>query len=162
MTTDERLQKVEGQLARVRWFNRCLIACIVLSLGVWFILKAFAPETAWAQSGTKEIRANKFVLEDEKGKVRATLAMTGTGPILWLSDENGKQRATLGAFEVGPVLFLNDETGTTRVSLAAFKEGPALALGSKNGGAAATLNVRENRPSLALYDVNGESIWSAP
>lgn len=32
MSTDERLEKVEGQLARVRWFNRCFVALIVLSL----------------------------------------------------------------------------------------------------------------------------------
>ena len=91
MTTDERMEKMEGQLVRVRWFNRCLIACIVLSLGVWFILKTFGLETAWAKSGAKEIRANSFVLEDENGKPRALLGVNKDGTGLLLYDENAKE-----------------------------------------------------------------------
>ena len=34
MVTEERMEKIEGQLTRVRWFNRCLMACIILGLGV--------------------------------------------------------------------------------------------------------------------------------
>jgi len=40
MSTDERMEKMEGQLACVRWVNRCLKACTVVSLGVRFIEKS--------------------------------------------------------------------------------------------------------------------------
>jgi hypothetical protein len=43
MTTDERMEKMERELVRLRWLNRYLIACIVLSLGVWFVYKSFGP-----------------------------------------------------------------------------------------------------------------------
>ena len=82
MTTEERLEKMEGQLARVRWFNRCLIACIALSLlvGLPFLVAGY---------GVKEIRANAFILEDENGNERADLAVHEDGPKLGLLDENG-------------------------------------------------------------------------
>ncbi|MGB2866765.1 MAG: hypothetical protein WBC05_25765 [Sedimentisphaerales bacterium] len=141
MTTDERMEKMEGQLARVRWFNRCLIACIVLSLGGWFILKSFGPETAWAQFGAKVIRAGSFILEDENGKARAGLSVLKTGPALQLYDENGKARASLSVLKTGPGLLLFDENGKNRVMQA---------VDDKDG------------PMLALFDKNGKPIWSVP
>ena len=85
------MEKMEDQLACVRWFSRCLIACIALSLGVWFIWKTFCPETAWAQSGVKEIRANSFILEDENGKQRTVPAyIKEKGPGLVLCGADGK------------------------------------------------------------------------
>jgi len=109
MTTDERIEKMERQLARMRWFNRCLIACIVLSFGGCFISKTFGPEKALAQSGSKVIRANSFFLEDENGNIRASLHITKDGPGLLLSDENDKVRATLVSVKDGPGLSLIDE-----------------------------------------------------
>lgn len=111
MTTDERIEKMEGQLARMRWFNRCLIACIVLSFGAWFILKSFGPETVWAQPGVKEIRATCFILLDENGKGRAVLSVLNDVPGLWLYDENGKVRASMAVGKAGPDLRLFDENG---------------------------------------------------
>ena len=32
MTTDERIEKVESQLARIRWINGCLIVGVILCL----------------------------------------------------------------------------------------------------------------------------------
>jgi len=96
MPTDERMEKMEGQLARVIWFNRCLIACIVLSLGFCFVSKTFGPEAASAQSGVKQVRAKRFVVEDENGNGRGILAVTKEGPTLALFDKNGKSRVLLG------------------------------------------------------------------
>ena len=155
MTTDERLEKVEGQLARVRWFNRCLIGCIALSLGAWFILKTFGTETAWAQSGPKEIRANKFALEDENGKTRAQLAMAKGEPELALFDENGKQRAGLGLGTGGPGLRLSDENGKARAGLFILKVGPFLVLTDENGKTRANLSEINNEVYLSLNDENG-------
>ena len=134
MTTDERLEKVEGQLARVRWFNRFLIACTVLSLGVWFIWKSFGPETARAQSVTRVVRANRFVLEDDNGKMRGELSMGTPGPVLMLLAEN---RAP-------------------SIVLSVTREGQSLMLTDKNGRGA-SLSVSDGRPSLMLRDENGKT-----
>ena len=125
MSTDERIEKMEGQLARMRWFNCCLIACIVLPLGAWFISKNFGPKTAWAQSRVKEIRANSFILEDENGKGRAALSVLKDGPVLGLFDENGKLRVGLGVLNDVPGLELFDENGKKRAGLVVVKEADA-------------------------------------
>ena len=140
MTTDERMEKMEGQLARVRWINRCLIVCIVLSLGVWFILKTFGTEQVWAQSGVKEIRATRFIVKDENGKAHAALGMGKDGPRLSIYDENGKDRAVLSVNKAGPGLSLFDENNKFRAMLLVGKAGP----------------------SLLLFDEYDKPIWSAP
>lgn len=111
----------------------CLIACIVLSLGVWFVCKSFRPERAWVQSGVKEIRAKRFILEDENGKTRADLSVGKNNPGLWLFDENGKVRASLNIGKDGSGLGLSDENSKTRIVLYMGKDGPRLALFGENG-----------------------------
>jgi len=162
MTTDERMEKMEGQLVRVRWFNRCLIGCIVLSLGVWFILKTFGPETAWAQSGTKEIRANKFVLEDENGKERASLSVHQDGPRLTLMDDNGKPRVSLLVLKGAPGLMLYDENGQTCAALSVLGRAPGLRLYDESGKPRVQLELVEDKPGLLLKDENGKTIWGTP
>ena len=134
MTIDERIEKMERQLVRVRWVNRGLIACIVLSLlvGLPFLM---------AGSGVKEIRANRFILEDENGKTRAELSLKKDGPNLSLSDENGKPRAGLTV----------DKDGR-----------PGLLLLDDNGKCLAILSVAMDGPWLALFEENGKVIWKAP
>ena len=155
MTTDERMEKMEGQLARVRWFNRCLIVCIVLSLGAWFILNTFGSERVWSQSGAKEIRANCFILEDENGKRRALLGMGMGGPSLMLLDENGKSRALLAASKDGLELSMYDENGENRAKLIVAKDVLALGLRDENNKLRAMLAVlKDIGPGLSLYDEN--------
>ena len=141
MSTDERMERIEGQLARIRWINRCLIACIVLSLGVWFIRETFTPETAAEQSDVKVIRANGFILEDENGKIHADLTVFNRGPRLSLYDKKGNTRAKLYVGMSGPSLSLSDE--------------PNLEMRNKDGNTRASLTVYDNGPSLSLYDENG-------
>ena len=156
MTTDERMKKMEGQLARVRWINCCLIACIVLSFGVFFISKTFGPKTVWAQAGVKEIRANSFVLEDENGKTRVLLSSPKEGPVLGMLDENGQARVGLSVYKNGPVLKLYDENGKSRAWLSVDKDGPALGLGDENGKVRASLVVVNKVPIMLMYDENGK------
>jgi len=162
MTTDERFEKVEGQLARVRWINRCLIGCIVVALGLWFILKTFGPETAWAQSGAKEIRAKRFVLEDENGKTRADLRVDKNGPSLRLCDENEKARVRLMAFKDATCLALTDENGKPRAAFVVDMDKSALMLSDENGKPRAVFEVEKDRPVLSYTDENGKLLWSAP
>jgi hypothetical protein len=78
MTTDERIEKLEKGLASARRLNRWLLAAVGLALGVWILAGTFGPTMAAAPAGggaVKEVRANRFVVEDENGKVRAVLAV---------------------------------------------------------------------------------------
>ena len=158
MTSEERIEKIERQLAHMRWFNRALIACIVLSLGLWFIPKTFGPATAWART----LQASSFVLVDENGKPRASLSVLEGGPALVLNDENGKLSALLEVIKEGPRLLMHDENGKSRVLLLLAREGAGLSLSDENGMTRAGLLMGKNGPKLVLYDENGKSIWSAP
>ena len=59
----------------------------------------------------REVRARKFVLEDENGEIRAGLVALKDGPMLALYDEKGENRAGLGVDKDGPMLALDDENG---------------------------------------------------
>jgi hypothetical protein len=64
-----------------------------LALGVWILAGTFGPTMAAAPAGggaVKEVRANRFVVEDANGKVRACLGVDKAGPGLDLIDEKGK------------------------------------------------------------------------
>ena len=154
MTTEERLEKLEKELAQL------------------------------ARAATEEVIARQFVLVDDKGKTRAVLGMSKTGPSLALYDENGKFRATLNVTEDGPALGLLDEKGKPRAGLAVTKDGPQLSLFDENSKNRAWLAMSKNGPGLILLDENdkprvglamlkdgpklglsdekGKLIWSAP
>ena len=63
------------------------------------------------------VKANQFVLVDEKGNLRAMLGMTEYGTGLVLFDENDKSRAVLAADEDWSELVLLDENGNPRAQL---------------------------------------------
>ena len=111
MTTEERLEKMERELGRVKEV----------------LARSRVEGTA------KEIRAKSFVLEDENGKPRARLGITECGPGLMLLDEKGELCAGLSMTETGPLLALYDENGKGRVVLFVTQDGPHLALHDENG-----------------------------
>ena len=57
----------------------------------------------------RETGAKRFVVVDEKGKIRAILGMNKAGPELALLDENGNVRGSMGLTEGRPVIALFDE-----------------------------------------------------
>jgi hypothetical protein len=186
MTTEERLEKMERELARVKCRYYWLLAAVGLVVGVcalvWFGT-GFA-RTAQAQDAKKVVRANEFVLEDENGKHRAVLSASKENPGLCLYDENGKPRAMLGMSKVGSGLDFFDENGKCRASFGVAKDGPKLALHDENGNGRAALGVAKgmaglflfdekvkirallgvdkDRPGLTLFDENGKVIGQVP
>jgi len=155
MTIDERVKKMEGQLARLRWFNRCLIVCIVLSLVVGVPILV-----AWSE--LKAICSKRFILMDESGKSRALLGVQNYGPRLSMSDENGKLSVALTVFKNGPELSLSDENGRPRAILCVGKDGPGLSLYGEYLEPRAILSVGKDGPGLRLLDENGKTFWSTP
>ena len=68
-------------------------------------------------SAQKVVRANEFVLEDENGKMQASLSVIKEATILVLLDHNGKVRVSLSVDKDGPGLFLSDDSDRMRVVL---------------------------------------------
>jgi hypothetical protein len=163
MTIEDRLENMERELGRVKRHNRGLLGAILLLAGGLIVPGLFETTAIRAQSqkpGTvKEIRANNFIIEDEKGEVRATLGMTNDNPCLIISDQNRKMRVLLSLGQNGPGLVLLDGNGKSRVALIApIKEiGPFLQLNDENGKIRAELELdKSGRGGLRLYDENRE------
>jgi len=162
MTADQRFERLEQQLARAKWFNRCLTFCIVLVLGGWFLWKSFGPQTAWAQSGPRIVRANSFVLEDANGLCCGELRAGEPGPVLILFADNGSPSVVLSVTKQEPSLMLVDKNGKGSTSLSVRQGRPALALHDEKGKARAGLSLDKNMTSLWMFDQNSKLIWSAP
>jgi len=116
MTTEERLEKLERELTRANRCNRWLLAGVVLAAGLLALAWTWTQSTAVAQAqgaetAPKVIRANKLVIEDEKGKIRVILSVNKDGASLALDDENGKTRASLNVYKDRPSLTLSDADG---------------------------------------------------
>jgi len=184
MTTDERIENLEKGLASARRFNRWLLAAVGLALGVWILAGTLEPRMAGAEGGAaavNEVRAKKFVLVDDAGKVHAGLAPTKDGAGLILFDEAGKTRAmlsvgALGLYDAegktrvmlsvgadGPALGLFDAAGKTRAGLSVGAHGPGLVMADENGKGRVGLTASKvGGAGLDLYDAAGRRVWSAP
>ena len=136
MDIEERLAKLERELLSEKRRNRWLLAAVglgVVGVGLAWALVITTSTAQGANTGAKVIRANQFVLEDETGKLRATLAVDKDGPRLILDNERGKPRASLAVDKDGPLLLLADETGKPRAGMSVDKDGPRLLLADENG-----------------------------
>jgi hypothetical protein len=183
MTTEERIENLEKGLASARRLNRWLLAAVGLALGVWILAGTFGPATAAAPAGgaaVREVRANRFVVEDENGKARAVLAVHKESPVidgmpsipqgstsLDLFDEKGKVRISMTVTERGTGLFgglfgrstglhLLDENGKPRVELGALRDDPGMYLYDETGRTRASLLTTKDGPRLTLSDEKGK------
>jgi hypothetical protein len=175
------LEKLERELTAAKRRNRWL-AVVLLTIGATALavaaLSAPSIPTALAQAGgpVNEVRASRFVLVDENGKIRAKLFVNKNGPVLDMLDENGKSRIGLTTNEDGPWLGLFDEDGKLRARLGVTKVGPWLGLFDEDGKTRAELFVNNNvwgpdefdrfdgrrRFGLNLHSVSGRTFWSTP
>jgi len=187
MTTDERLESLERELTLAKRHNRWVLAIagtVVLTLVLARIFSG-NENSAQAQgkgSEGKVIVANKFILEDERGRKRALLAIDKGGVSLALSDENGKLRVLLDVSNNRPGLAVYDENNHPLAVMSSDKGNPSLTLHGKRG---IVLSVAENGsglilldernkarvglgflkdrgPFLEMFDEKGKPFWSAP
>lgn len=164
MTTEERLEMLERELARTKKRTRWLLAGTILVLVGGIVLCGKAAGTSEAQAqpaggAVKEVRANEFIVVDENGKTRARLGASKDGTVLVMYDENGTGRTWLGAGKYKddkPGLFLCDDNGEVRAALAVPKEGPGLVMSDKDGTVRAWLAADKDSTGLALCDKNGK------
>ena len=119
----QRLANLERQNRR---FKRTGLAAMVLA-GATLLIGQATPQ--W------KVEAERFVIKDAEGKVRAELGMAGHGPLLALYDEDGTRRAVFGIAEKGPGIFFFDAIQKRRVDLGVAEKGPVLVLYDENGNA---------------------------
>lgn len=182
MTTEERLEKLERELAAAQRRNRWM-----LGGGILFILGCMVClyTVMNGKIHVNTISAKMLIVEDEKGEGRACLAGSKYGPTLlmydenyecrldigvtdfggphvYLRDEKGRNRAELSSAKDGPRLNLYDENGKNRATLVMFKVGPGLVLMDEKGMTRAELAASKIGPRLTLFDENQKAIWGTP
>jgi hypothetical protein len=146
MTVDERLEKLERELAGAKRRNQwtsAVAGLAVTGLLLAWVVTGTTPAVAAEGAGEvpKEIRANAFIVEDENGTVRARLSERR----LDLLDEKGLERASLGV----SFLSLNDEKGELRAGLGTR----GLGLRGERGELRVSLG---SELGLSLWDERGE------
>jgi len=161
MTTEDRLENMEVELkrerGRIRWLLVLLGLCLV-SVVVIYVL-GWERMTARASGGaTREVRASNFVLEDGKGKTRASLGMDEDGVVLRLRYGNNNIGAALCLHDEKMVLSLSDNNGNPRAVLGVTQNMPMLCLYGEREEPRATLAVLADGPHLVLRDEKGKPL----
>lgn len=121
MSNEEKLVGLERKLHEMRREYHFMLAALVC-IGIVSVL-ALRPAEVRANAD-KEIRANRFVLEDSRGICRGSLDLTPDGPELTMSDVNGTKRMQL---RFSNLQFLDDR-GHISVNVALAPNGPMLML----------------------------------
>lgn len=119
-----------------------------------------------ASPAGRVVEAERFVLRDGSGKVRATLATLDDNRVaLFLYDQDERPRAGLGLRADGGVgLTLYDRAGRPRTALSPLADGGVgLHLYDQRGERRAGLALKpDGTPSLEFLDEDGKSLWRAP
>ena len=170
MTTEERLEWLENETHRLqgemkhsrktaRWLGIILAMCIA----AWLITGVLFPKGLIAQDVAREIWANNFVVANENGHPVTILGAFEFGPGLYMYDQKGDIRASLAVIGTEPRLYLFDEEGNTRLSLAVFEDGqPGLTLFDEVDTLRIALTELDTGPSLLFFDETGAVAWEAP
>jgi hypothetical protein len=162
MTTEERLEDLESEFAHAKRRSRKLLILAVVALTVGGL------SLAWAIVGTRllaraqgvgsvanQIRANSFLLVDEKGNARGGMFMVKDGPAFALTDEKNVPRAMVTVLKDGPSFELDDENRKTRSRWNLLGDGPGLGMLDENGTVRVLLRVDKDGETLAFLDEKG-------
>lgn len=164
-----RLQRIE---TRFRWLVRSAIlggamlvtGIVMAQLGPQDLNQLDPLRTIRRPDGTaipkpvveSEVRAQHFVLMDEKGKERASLVADGAGSVfLVMFDTNQKTRAQLSVSNDGPSLVFFDPSGQARTIIGSTTLVPSHVM--DNG-------VAQKAPasSIVLFDRSGRLLFRQP
>lgn len=111
------------------------------------------------------VEAERFVLRDAAGRVRAELVVDGEQSVaLRFKDPDSMPRLSLGTENGAAVLVLNEQGGRVRAGLVTLPHGaPALTFYDQNGKNRAELALtREGAPALTITDRDGFLAWKTP
>jgi len=152
------VRRIEGLERELRRWRRGaavlgLVAVAVLTVGA-------------AVPRGRVVEAQKFLLKDATGRVRAEIGPTESDKEIALRfrDAVGLPRVTVGLQEETSLLVLSDKTGRPRAGLVTLAQGaPAFTLYDTTGRPRVELGLaREGDPHAALLDARGGPAWKAP
>jgi hypothetical protein len=113
----QRLERVERTNRRLQ----CAGGILVLALAGGLLMgQAVGQERVSASTVVAQtIEANRVLVRDATGKVRAFIESESTGPVTFtLSDKDGRERLTLGVGPAGGVgVIFRDKEGTVRAGM---------------------------------------------
>jgi hypothetical protein len=140
-----RLNALEAQNRRLKWSGLALL--VVLSA---LVLMGQAAPTP------KVIEAQRFVLKDAKGNVRAWLGLFGEGSELTLGSLDKQPKMTLKVSEEASDLHFygNDNSG---MNLGVDLGNPAIAIAGADGNGGAEISFSPSGPAIKLQDRDGFS-----
>ncbi len=138
----ERVAQLEKQN---RLFKRLGILLIVLLGGATLI-------AAQERGNERTIEAERFILKDLNGRVRADLGMDKNGVRLLLQDENEKVRLNTAVLAEGPGIAMFDENGAIRYTVSHSSRGPSMVFNDENQKPRAVMRLFKEGPGLAFLD----------
>ncbi|MDD4889388.1 MAG: hypothetical protein PHU85_05620 [Phycisphaerae bacterium] len=170
MTTDQRLEKLERELANAKRRNRRLMIGAAVCLGMILAWEFFAQS---GRIGTVQAVEPTTAPAQRKGRPwpwgedapvfrKASDTLQGSGPTTaptLLTDEQMKGLPPREPVKVirATAFVLVDDEGRERAKLEMRKDGPGLAFYDQNGSPRATLGVEVFGMSLVLADENGKA-----
>jgi hypothetical protein len=143
---ERRMEAVERENRRWQW-----MVTVTLAVVAAMVVLVQATPTKFG----KVLEAERFVLRDTNGSIRAELGFIDGASVLLLNDKDGKPGVALSVFPDGPRrVTLLDRDGRTRSVLTARADGDSgLRLFDKNLMHRASLDVMaDGRPILRLAD----------
>jgi len=162
MTSNE-WDVLEGRVAKLEKQNRWLRAgCLIVGLCVVY---AVTLGQSRAGSATNTVKAQRFVLMNSNGEVRAELStLDGDYPRLSLRSPNGEKVTELSPLGVSVL----DKGLSGKLPLAHFgntglyftdKQGRVLI---ELGGASISAPQLEPVPEMTIFNEKGQQVWHAP
>jgi hypothetical protein len=142
---EERLKKLEAQNRRLKWGG----FAILVAISSLFLMGQAAPVP-------QVIEAQKFVVKDADGNVRAWLGVYATGSELALGNAKKEPRMTLMVSEDASDLhFYGSHNGG--MTLGVNSGDPAISMAGADGNGGAEVAFSKAGPGLTLTDRNGLS-----
>lgn len=170
MTIEERLATLEAELADSRHKIRQLLKCtgIFAGLLIAFATVRYTPRIAHAKEAAptviraEEIRANRFIVEDDdaSGQQEAIFGMIQDAPGLRLGGEGAPQISL--STHSGTYLYLADEKGIPRILMQVVGDRSSLSMFDENRRDLLDIALTWDKPGLTLMDEKGEVLWQAP
>jgi hypothetical protein len=170
MTVEERLATLEAELAASKRLIYRFIkgASILVVLLVIFATVRYTTDPAYAQENAstvlraKEIRANRFIVEDDgtNGQQEAIFGMIQDAPGLRLGGEGAPQISL--STHSGTYLYLADEKGSPRILMQVVGDRSSLSMFNENRKDLLDIALTWDKPGLILTDEKGEVLWQTP
>lgn len=145
-----RIDRLEKQNRSVKW-----LTMVLFFVTIPLVVTGIAVPRKVANS----IDAERFVLRESNGKMRASLAFTSKGiPALKLYDANGNAAVVVGVVSDGSPMMAFHKGGKPRAWLKGGGQNPALTLHDNLGDIRAILQLDSNsgEPSLHLINEKGQ------